>query len=77
MELDEKDLINYSNLIKIDLRKINFTDLILYPQKYLKKESKYLILCEYGIKSKKVSKILNNMGYETFYLKKYGPKNKD
>ena len=42
--------------------------LIIEPEKYLSKKRKYLLICEYGIKSKKTSMILNNMGYHTFSL---------
>ena len=50
-------------------RNISFYKLIGEPRKYLSKNKKYLLVCEYGIKSKKSSVILNNMGYNTYSLK--------
>ncbi len=41
------------------------------PNKYLLKDEEYLIVCERGIQSKKVSEILNNMGYHTYYSKAF------
>lgn len=49
---------------------ISFYQLIVYPSKYLDKKKKYLLVCNYGIKSKKTSEILNRNGYHTFSLKK-------
>ena len=53
----------------IDLRRISFYKLLIEPEKYLKKEKKYILVCERGIRSLKTSKILNNMGYHTYSLK--------
>jgi len=44
---------------------ISFYNLLSNPDNYLNKQDNYLIVCEYGIKSKKTSEILNNMGYHT------------
>lgn len=55
---------------------IPFTKLIIEPSKYLNFNNKYLLVCEYGIKSKKTSLMLNKMGYHTFSLIN-GMKNKN
>ena len=47
---------------------IPFFKLIIEPGKYLNKNNKYMLVCEYGIKSKKTSEILNKMGYNTISL---------
>ena len=53
----------------IDAINIPFELLIVYPEKYLLKNKKYLLVCECGIKSKKTSEILNRQGYHTYSLK--------
>lgn len=83
LEIEYKDLKNNKCFEIIDIRdkyefekghlpqakNIVFTELILHPDKYLKKDIPYLLICEMGIKSKKMSVILNNMGYRTYSLK--------
>ena len=54
----------------IDLSEISIYHLLANPDKYLKKDKEYLIICEKGIKSKKTSEILNKMGYHTHSRKK-------
>ena len=82
LEISYNDLAKYNYLEIIDIRdegeynkghfpnslNILFSELIINPSKYLKKNKKYLLVCEYGIKSKKTSQILNNMGYQTYSL---------
>ena len=48
---------------------IPFPKLIIEPEKYLNKIDKFLLVCEYGIKSKKTCDILNKQGYKTYNLK--------
>ena len=36
--------------------------ILLNPEKYLKKENNYVVFCDYGNRSKKVSNYLNNIG---------------
>ena len=48
---------------------IPFNKLIIEPGKYLDKNKKYLLVCDYGIKSKKTADILNKMGYQVYSLK--------
>ncbi len=48
---------------------ISYQKLLIYPEKYLTREKEYLLICDYGIKSKRVSEILNKMGYHTYSLK--------
>ena len=50
-------------------RNISLYKLLANPSDYLNKNTDYLLVCEYGIKSKKVSDILNKMGYHTNSLK--------
>lgn len=71
-DLEIIDIRNYSlynvshlpNSVNID-----FYKLIVEPGKYLNKNKKYLLVCLYGIKSKRTSEILNKMGYQTYSLK--------
>ena len=60
-----------SNMVNLpDAKRISFDSLILYPSKYLLKDKSYLLVCDFGIKSKKTSEILNHMGYQTYSLKR-------
>ena len=82
IEINFDDITKYS-LIIIDIRdnssykikhlkkaiNIPFTNLLINPSKYLDKNKTYLLVCEYGIKSKKTSEILNRQGFHTFSLK--------
>jgi len=82
MEIDYNTFIK-NNMKVIDLRdekkfeinhfknsiNVEFTKLIVYPEKYLHKDTTYLLVCDYGITSKKTSVILNNQGYKTYSLK--------
>lgn len=38
--------------------------LITMPEKYLNKETKYYIFCDYGVKSAKVVRYLEKLGYD-------------
>lgn len=49
-------------------KNVPFEFLIIEPSIYLDKKKKYVLVCEYGIKSQKTSTILNNMGYHTYSL---------
>ena len=49
-------------------RNIDLYQLIIEPGEYLDKNKEYLIVCEYGLKSKKASEILNKLGYHTISL---------
>ena len=50
-------------------KNISLYKLLANPSDYLNKNTDYLLVCEYGIKSKRVSHILNKMGYHTNSLK--------
>ena len=81
IEINYNEIDKYSFII-IDIREeylyqkghltrainIPFTKLIINPERYLNKNDKYLLVCEYGIKSKKTSQILNRKGYITYNL---------
>ncbi len=43
-------------------------DLLLDPNRYLKKDEKYLLYCQSGVTSKVVVNKLNKMGYNVFNL---------
>ncbi len=64
--IDLRDKYSYDKKHFQGSRNISYTMLLLYPQEYLKKEQEYILICEYGLKSKEVSTILNKMGYKTF-----------
>ena len=53
-----------NNSINISLYK-----LLANYEKILDKNKNYLLICEYGLGSKKVMNMLNKMGYHTFSLK--------
>ena len=57
---DAYNLGNIPNSINIDRRV-----LLLDPSKFLNKGERYYIYCEFGEKSKKVCKELNELGYNT------------
>ncbi len=83
MEIDYDTFMKMNNMEIIDLREeykykinhlnnslnINFQSLIVYPEKYLRKDKKYLLVCDYGLTSKNTSEILNRNGYHTYSLK--------
>lgn len=73
--IDIRDEFSYQKNHLKNTINVPFTKLIIEPGRYLNKKNKYLLVCEYGIKSKKTASILNNMGYHTFSLKA-GIKNK-
>ena len=45
-------------------KNISYENLLMYPYKYLKKDCKYYIYCQKGIKSKQLCQILRNTGYD-------------
>ena len=47
---------------------IPFTKLIIEPAKYLNKIDDYLLICDFGIKSKKTCEILKKQGYKVHNL---------
>ena len=66
--IDIRDYEQYKKKHIKEAINIPFTKLIIEPSKYLNFNNKYLLVCEYGIKSKKTSLMLNKMGYHTFSL---------
>ena len=82
MEIELKDILNKRNFI-IDLRdkylydkkhirdslNVPYNFLLINPKEYIDFNHEYYLICEYGIKSQIVSKILNNMGYHTYSIK--------
>ena len=83
MEIDYNSFLKIGNMEIIDIRDENeykkkhlsnainipFQRLIVYPNQYLKKDKKYLLVCELGLKSKKTCEILNRNGYQVYSLK--------
>lgn len=51
-------------LINLDKEYILYDNLLFNHQKYLNKNNRYYIYCEKGIKSKKVTSILEAYGYD-------------
>ena len=49
-------------------RNISYYYLIVEPEKYLKKNEKYLLICDYGLQSRDVCNILNKGGYNVYSL---------
>jgi len=42
--------------------------LLLNPERYLNRSKEYVIFCDYGNRSKRVSNYLNNIGYRVYSL---------
>lgn len=42
--------------------------LYMNPENYLEKETTYYLYCDYGMKSRKLSSFLNDLGYKTISL---------
>ena len=42
--------------------------LLLYPERYLDKANRYIVFCDYGNRSKRVSNYLNTIGYKVYSL---------
>ena len=66
--IDIRDNLAYQKKHLNNSINIPFAKLIIEPEKHLNKNSKYLLVCEYGIKSKKTCEILNRQGYKTYNL---------
>ena len=66
--IDIRDNLSYQRKHIKNAINISFINLIINPKKHLNKTNKYLLVCEYGIKSKKTSEILNKQGYKTYSL---------
>ena len=66
--IDIRDNSEYQKRHLSNAINIPFNKLIIEPNKHLNKFDKYLLICEYGIKSKKTCEILNKEGYHTFNL---------
>jgi len=47
---------------------IPYEKLIVNPNMYLERQKKYYIYCQKGITSKKITSILNQMGYQVFNI---------
>lgn len=83
MEITIEELKNVLNPNIIDIRSsymynkgkinnainINELDIINNPDKYLEKDKVYYIYCARGIRSMKVCKYLNSLGYRTKNIK--------
>ena len=66
--IDLRDEVEYKKYHLSNSQNVLFSLLLIKPDVYLKKNKTYLLICEYGLKSKKVSEILNNNGYHTYSL---------
>lgn len=63
--IDIRSIEKYNNNHIPGAINIEQNQLLMYPNKYLKKGERYYIYCQKGISSQKMSQILNNMGYMT------------
>lgn len=77
ISIDELKKIIYNNINLIDIRdnyqynlgniptsiNIPMNFLLMNPENYLEKDSRYYIYCEYGSRSEKACKVLLNKGY--------------
>ena len=67
--IDLRDNIKYQRKHLPNSLNISLYTLIANPSNYLKESINYLLVCDYGLKSKKASEILNRMGYQAYSLK--------
>lgn len=67
--IDIRDNVSYLKKHLDNSINIPFYEIIVSPWKYLNKKNNYLLVCEYGLKSKKTAEILNSQGYKVFSLK--------
>lgn len=75
-ELKKEDIIDvrtsseikYTGKIK-GSRNVEMSMLLADPSKYLKKDKAYFILCQSGMRSKKVTKALSKLGYDVTNIK--------
>lgn len=61
--IDIRDSSKYIDNHIMNAKNITYDQLIIYPDKYLNKSSKYYIYCQKGNKSKSLCKFLYNNGY--------------
>lgn len=66
--IDIRDKLSYQKYHLPNAINIPFAKLIINPEEYLNKNNYYILICEYGHKSKKTSDILNKQGYKTYSL---------
>lgn len=66
--IDIRDKIEYNTNHILNSINIIYDDLMFEPEKYLDKNKEYYFYCTYGIKSLKLSKYLNRIGYKTFSI---------
>lgn len=67
--IDLRDMIDYKNKHMKNSKNMDYDELMFEPHKYLDKNKKYCFCCEKGIRSLKLSKYLNNIGYTTYSIK--------
>ena len=66
--IDIRSIEKYNNRHIPEAINIPSEKLILNPDKYLNKETKYYLYCQHGKTSYSVCKILSNMGYKTINI---------
>lgn len=62
--IDIRSIEKYNNKHIMNAINIPVNQLLIKPEKYLKKELKYYIYCQKGIQSRKLCQILKNIGYD-------------
>ena len=61
--IDIREKYEYNKGCILNAYNVPYEKLLTTPEKYLLREKIYYIYCQKGIKSRKVSQILNNLGY--------------
>lgn len=62
--IDIRSRQKYNDRHILNARNISFDQLIIYPNKYLNKFTKYYIYCQKGTRSKQLCQILKKQGYD-------------
>ncbi len=62
--INKKNYKNNGTFINLDVDYIPYDNLLYNHQKYLNKNQKYYIYCKKGVKSKRVTSILDAYGYD-------------
>lgn len=67
--IDIRDNSSFNNSHLDNSINVSLHNIVVNHSKFLDKNKEYLIICEYGIQSKIIVKMLNNLGYHVYSLK--------
>ena len=67
--IDIRDNYSYNNGHLVTSINIPYYSLLNNYSMYLSKNKKYYLYCDYGKQSKEISNRLNQLGYNTYYVK--------